>query len=650
MLLGGLVMEFNHKVIKFYTTKDLNVRHEIIKVKDFLKNFDSQIILKNINECLKLYNVQKFIKAGLLSSVCSESIEKLLEGKSNIICELIGRFLNKIDDSNILEHYDTIYREYEDDFWEIVCKNNLYLKISSEKLAELLSAHPSALDYILRHKKIVIHHGETISNQLELNLNTAERLISHFLKAKEYNQVDCYFPTEFNQKKRDNILWKYVSSDNANLNYLELLYHSQNSRDFPLSDRLRLEAKRKYEKKIDELFAKDEGISYITEIGFTSLPDYSIKESYIDRKHSVLYSSEWIKDNLDYPTLLNNFIFLFGYVDICFRCSFTSLPSKMGNFEDLLGIKGVKDYPKGIVFDMDCERTNQQMLCYKCELEKSGVRIEDIFKWFFEVYLYEEFNAEGFTYAPPSKYTTTVEKCKLLAISIDGVLKQYRLFLDDEFIDRELLEMSSEHVKFSEIKSMVKHKYAYSKSRELYDEQFMLYSNQSKIIYTEKTKELYNNLPALLLSEEMTKEDFYDYQQENLNWLINRGTIIQKSSGKLTINKNKAVVLEDLFINDVVCPNYYGRISNEIHNLVTSGDMEYEDTLFTRPEQAYLNYILNKAKYSNGLDLRNKYCHDTCSLKEEEHIRDYIELQKIMVLIIIKINEEFCLRELQRKS
>ena len=62
----------------------------------------------------------------------------------------------------------------------------------------------------------------------------------------------------------------------------------------------------------------------------------------------------------------------------------------------------------------------------------------------------------------------------------------------------------------------------------------------------------------------------------------------------------------------------------------------------------YLNYMLNKSEYSNGLDLRNKYSHDTCSLKEEVQIQDYLELLKIMVLIIIKINEEFCLREMNQ--
>ena len=76
---------------------------------------------------------------------------------------------------------------------------------------------------------------------------------------------------------------------------------------------------------------------------------------------------------------------------------------------------------------------------------------------------------------------------------------------------------------------------------------------------------------------------------------------------------------------------------------MSAEDIRYENTLFSKPEQDYLNYVLNKSEFSNGLDLRNRYSHDTCSLDEKTQSQDYLELLKIMVFIIIKINEEFCI-------
>ena len=53
--------------------------------------------------------------------------------------------------------------------------------------------------------------------------------------------------------------------------------------------------------------------------------------------------------------------------------------------------------------------------------------------------------------------------------------------------------------------------------------------------------------------------------------------------------------------------------------------------------------MLNKSKFSDGLDLRNKYIHSTYSTNETEQQTDYIQLLKLMVLIITKMNDEFCI-------
>ena len=99
--------------------------------------------------------------------------------------------------------------------------------------------------------------------------------------------------------------------------------------------------------------------------------------------------------------------------------------------------------------------------------------------------------------------------------------------------------------------------------------------------------------------------------------------------------------MKDLYQHEVICPTYYDKtLKKEVSKLIAAGDLLYESTLFSKPEQSYLNYVLNKSEFSNGMDLRNKYIHDTNSLNENIQHMDYITLLKIMVLIIIKINEE----------
>ena len=71
--------------------------------------------------------------------------------------------------------------------------------------------------------------------------------------------------------------------------------------------------------------------------------------------------------------------------------------------------------------------------------------------------------------------------------------------------------------------------------------------------------------------------------------------------------------------------------------------IKVESTLFSIPEQDYLDYILNRRKFSNGLDLRNRYIHGTNPV--EGNAEDYYRCLLIMCLLMIKINEEFILKD-----
>ena len=482
------------------------------------------------------------------------------------------------------------------------------------------------------------------------NPYTAEKLMSNFLGVHDRAAEQLFFPESFNQEMRQQALLDYVESEYPNINYLQLLEHSQGTDSLKLPDKLRYKAKKKKEFLQEKIFAKNSGMEYGAEVSFGSIPDGSIQQSL---EHGIIkcrYSREWIEDNQDYPTLLNNFIYMFGFVDNQFRASFVSLTSQMGIFERTMGVKGKKDYLVGITFQSKRILSILQMIAYNQELQQLGIRLENIFQWFFEEYLRCEFGAIGFSYSPPSKGTTVVEKCKLLASAIDGVLKQYRLYCEDGFVNRELLEMSSGHIIFDSLKGCLENKYIYASSDTLLNEMFLLFSDQSMMSFTRKTESKYRTVPELLLSEKIRRDDYEEYQLQDLNWLIERGSIIVTSSGLLTTNHQRVSILKDLFYNEVICPNYYSdSLNKQLEALIQEGELCYGSTLFSKPEQAYLNFALNKSEYSNGLDLRNRYIHDTCSQDEAEQRADYAELQKIMVLIIIKINEELCIRERPKK-
>ena len=97
-------------------------------------------------------------------------------------------------------------------------------------------------------------------------------------------------------------------------------------------------------------------------------------------------------------------------------------------------------------------------------------------------------------------------------------------------------------------------------------------------------------------------------------------------------------------INGVRHQWYYGKYKTVLTEMKDSNDIRTESTLFSVPETNYLNYMLNRSEYSNGKDLRNKYIHSTYPMEEDVQMQDYMDLLKIMIIIIGKINEEFLLK------
>ena len=79
--------------------------------------------------------------------------------------------------------------------------------------------------------------------------------------------------------------------------------------------------------------------------------------------------------------------------------------------------------------------------------------------------------------------------------------------------------------------------------------------------------------------------------------------------------------------------------------MIDNREVQVSSKRLSKPEVQYIDYILNKREFSNGLDLRNKYIHDSISKDETRQNYDYAILVKIMIILIIKINEEFCLRD-----
>lgn len=619
----------------------MSIGWELENSEEKLQGFSSESKVENVNEAIELFNIAQLLDTEVRLRKWDENTYKGYKDKSPLLMKLCAKFFAEINNNSFMEIEESVCISYLEDFWMLIEKFKVYERIDKDTFKRFLEESNPTLWVILKHKRIVDFFGQELSDVLRISEQTPELIAHNFLEAGE--KIRYYFPKELLPSEYEGILKRYVESENPNPNYLHLIMIHNSTKECPINDKLKLSAKKAYHKYWENNQESGTGIGYGVELSFGDVPDVV---SYEKDGYTIKYTYDikWLEENLDYPTILNNFKFLFEYFDMFWRCTFVAVESQMGVLEKHIGMKGKKEYIKGTSFNMCNMTSTLQMNAYYNFLQKNNISLELVIKWFFEEYLKEEFGADGFVYNPSKNDASWLDKCRNISSEMDGVLKQYRMYVEDGQIDRELLEMSSEHIVLSTVPSFLQDKYAYAESADMHNQMRLLFSDQSTITYTEKTKSTYNSFCLLIMSEEMRRSDFFEYQLPSIDWLIEKNVVYVDDNDVLRLNREYIAILADMYKNDVVCVQYYGRYKTILTEMKDSNDIRMESTLFSVPETNYLNYMLNRSEYSNGKDLRNKYIHSTYPVDEDVQMQDYMDLLKIMIIIIGKINEEFLLR------
>lgn len=626
--------------VKFYSRNDMSVGWELEKAEPIIIATSEGKSLDSINKIIELYNIQELMDTGITLPKWSADRYVALKSKAKSFTGIIAKFFSRICDENFIELIQDVAVGYLDNFWTLFSRFKVYQRITPDEFAKYLKLPDTTLYKVLEHKDIVKAYDIPLADELRTSEQTCRILTTRFL---EKNDAKYYLPDSFKPEEFEGIFQKYIDSERVNPSILKLIFDSQSTGECPISDKTRLNAKHRF----NEFLKTSEQNAIRTE--------YGLRISFTDQKelkkctsegsnYLISYDIKWLKENLDYPTVLNNFIYVFEMFDLCWRSTLVSVRSRISIIESAFTTKGVKFYPKGNHFRISAITSSAQMTLYYDFLKANDIDLENIFVWFFTEYLKDVFGVDGF-FMKASSASNYAEKCRTLASEMDGILKQYRMYVRDGKIDRELFEMSSEHLIIDGMPSLINDKYAYACSKDIQDEMFLVFSDQSTLSYTEKTKSKYSTLFELLRNEAMSIGDFAEYQVASLNWLIDRHTLILSEAGSISLNRDRVGVLKDLYDHDVICVHYWGKWASELNVMHDAGDIRIESTLFSIPEKNYINYELNKAEYSDGLDLRNKYAHSTYPRDENTQKKDYIELLKIMVLIVTKINEELCLHE-----
>lgn len=634
--------------IKFFSVYDLSIGSYIEKLKEKLDLFNSNIEYNDINDILELMNIKCFVENNIFHKDWTNDQIQDYQNKVLEFPKVLGKFLSKITTDNIINKVSTIDIIYIDDFWKIFSEYKIYKKIKEETFENILKLNDFYINHILKYKSIVAYYDKLIKNYLLLhNDRSVELYLDEYFTEKENNQSRLFFPISLTKVEKEKQLELYITEDLKKLNYFRLILKSSSHQELTLSPFLKRKVKILYNKLTESFFENDDdNYTYGYDLSFQpNQTNYVIVDKETSNNSFIIkikYSLDWIIQNLDYPTILNNFIYLFEIVEEHFIFKNTQREKEISSLEKLFwGIKGTNEYVVGDMFSIKEIKTEAEIKSYYSLLKENGIRLEEVLEWFFKEYLLNEFGVKNFTINLPSENLTYLEKCKCIISEIERILKEFSLYRDYNEIDNEILELITDQIRFEDIKSLLDKKYVYinKENKAINNILFNLFSSQS---YLSSIKDKYENFIQILNNERINKSMLSQIQLSIVDFLLKEKIIQENEKGDLSFDLDLIIILKKLYEQDVLCINYFQKKEKKIEFLKEKKMIYYENTLFSKNEYDYLNYYLN-SKFSNGLELRNKYAHGTHSTDGSQHFNDYFKFLEILVLIIIKINEEFCL-------
>lgn len=630
--------------VHFYGAGDLAAGVHVERVAEIVAQFDPADTPVDITDVLELHHVQLYLETGILPRAFTAQQVQQAQAQVPQLRSAVARFFSRIDDSNVAAVVTNVDREYQRTLVDLLGRSKAYDRCDAERMLDALRATGVGLAVMMTSKKLVHAYDAEVRTELLADTTNAEHLVSKYLH--EGGREEIHLPPSFTPADSRDLMDRYIEGADANPNYVGLIESAPISQLSGVDAKLKLKAKRRAKEMSAEFFKTNSGMRTGCELSISESQDEPVSVELDGMITKVTFSARWLEETTDYPSILNNVQHLFEFADRECLLTLPAYPADMSVLERHLGMKGKTDYHFGIWFRTADTKSLLEVRMLHCYLKSKGVDLEEVVSWFFVEYLVEEFGAENFSFTPAGDGTTYLQKVRHLFAEMESVANQFSLYAQDGELDRELLAMTADQVRYKLLPTLVEGKYLYATDEaEIVNILHLLFSDQSLLTYiNEYLRD--DNAALLLIRHEVTYADFEEYQEEPLNYLLSLGVLEDTGKRLQLADVEQYLILRSLFHSEAA--SYFhltpaGRAAADA--MVARGWLTRRSTLLSEAEGKYFNYFLNNVDFNNGPQLRNKYAHGSQpdSGGEDAYYRDYLIATRLVLALVIKINDDFCL-------
>lgn len=629
--------------LRYYGLGDYATYWQIDDATSVLGAYDGGVLLGNATDAIELYNAHRFHNAGFVATTATEEERVALNEKSARARSAVARYFTQIDATSASDRLQAIPLEYHQDALALLDTNRAFERCTAELMISVLSATGVRLHAMLSSKGLVRNYDAHLRKILLEDEQNAELLIRHYF-SKDRSKKH-YLPASLTGSDSRELMQRYVRSVDANSNYMRLIETAPISEKTGVTARLKLEAKRRRDRETEAIFSENPGIRSGAELRIVDDQAEPVVSSLKDMIVTATYSREWLEATTDFPSILNNFQHLFEFADWNVLLRLPAYRAELGVFERAMMMTGQTDYHFGAAYRVRDMTSTLQTQLTASFLESHDVELESVFAWFFNEYLVAEFGASGFSFRSSAGGAGLLEKTRNLLVEMESVVRQFALHVEDGVIDRELLTIASDNIRYHQIPTLVSdRKYLYTgDASEIDGILHALFSDQSSMNYIDEGLQD-EDLATLLMRHHVSREQFEEHQTPTLDQLISVGVLRDEGDRVQVGDADQFLILRSLWISEAASYVHLtkrGRAAAD--EMISRGWLRLAGSLLTSAEASYFNFQLNKAEFHNGPELRNKYLHGSQADQDGPgaHFASYITALKLMVALIIKINDDF---------
>lgn len=636
--------------VKFFGLGDYGTYWQVARAFEVLDEHDGSNPSGSVNDILELHNAALYVEAGILPRNGADDQSTKYEKLALFVKKTVAMFFNSLNDETLASAVINVNYEYYSDLLEQFSRFKVYDRCSAAVMLGTLAESQVGLSDMLTNKDLVKAYDHELRTALVSDAANAEHLVRKHLE--EPGRRAVYLPASFTAEDSRALLGAYIASADAHPNIIELISTARVNAAIGIDAKIKLSAQRRHNQLNQEFFKENSGIKTGCEVSIADGQDEPVMFELDGMVAKLSYSRQWLEAHTDYPTILNNFLYVFEMTNRRMLLTLPAYPADIGPVEGLIMTAGKDSYRGGAAFRLSEQRSFLNVVLYGNFLRERSIELEAVISWFFSDYLKDEFGADGFRFMPASKSSTYLEKSRHLFVEMESIVKQFALYVDNGEIDTELMAVVSEQVRYKAIPSLAKGKYAYaSADRDVHNVMRLLFSDQSGLGYISEALRA-ETAEQLILRNDVSYGDFHEYQQQQIDYLVELDVLQVDDAGFVQFASiDQLVVLKDLFRAEAIsCLNHSDGAQATIDALVAKGWLVTAQTLLTTAEASYYNYCLNQAEFSNGLDLRNTYLHGSHVDPGDEtrHFHTYITALKLLLALVIKINDDFCVAERTR--